>query len=83
MRMLDTAFENVATRDVDLYPEGYQDDVDRIIEEIYQPINNGVYRTGFANSQTAYDEAVHELFDALDHWDDDAPKTSATSPATA
>ncbi|SFR96528.1 putative glutathione S-transferase [Halomicrobium zhouii] len=70
MRMLDTAFGDIATQDVDLYPEGYQDDVDHIIDDIYGPINNGVYRTGFANSQEAYDEAVHELFDALDHWDD-------------
>jgi putative glutathione S-transferase len=69
MRMLDVAFDGLAERDVDLYPEGYRDEVDRVIEAIYEPINNGVYRTGFANSQAAYDEAVTELFDALDHWD--------------
>ncbi|MFT4946399.1 MAG: putative glutathione S-transferase [Natronomonas sp.] len=69
LRMLDTEFDDVATRDVDLYPEGYQEDVDRIIEEIYEPINNGVYRTGFAKSQDAYDQAVTELFGALDRWD--------------
>ncbi|WP_340100132.1 glutathione S-transferase family protein [Salinibaculum salinum] len=69
LRMLDTEFGNVAEYDVDLYPEGYQDEVDRIIEEIYDPINNGVYRAGFAKSQEAYDRAVDELFDALDHWD--------------
>ncbi|WP_226011783.1 glutathione S-transferase family protein [Halomicrobium salinisoli] len=70
MRMLDTEMGAVAERDVDLYPEGYQDEVDRIIDDIYEPINNGVYRTGFADSQEAYDRAVTELFDALDHWDD-------------
>jgi len=70
LRMLSTEFGSVAERDVDLYPEGYRDDVDRIIEEIYQPINNGVYRAGFAETQEAYDEAVEELFEALDHWDD-------------
>jgi len=70
MRMLDTEMEAYATRDVDLYPEGYQEDIDRLIEDIYEPINNGVYRTGFAKSQSAYDEAVDELFDALDHWDE-------------
>jgi len=69
LRMLDTEFDDVAARDVDLYPAGYRDEVDRIIEAIYEPINNGVYRTGFANTQAAYDEAVAELFDALDHWD--------------
>jgi putative glutathione S-transferase len=70
MRMLDVAFDDIAANDVDLYPEGYQDDVDRIIDEIYEPINNGVYRAGFAETQGAYDRAVGELFDALDHWDD-------------
>jgi putative glutathione S-transferase len=69
IRMLDTEFDDVASRDVDLYPKGYQDDVDRIIDEIYDPINNGVYRAGFAKKQQAYDDAVDELFDALDHWD--------------
>jgi putative glutathione S-transferase len=70
IRMLDTAFDGLAERDVDLYPEGYQDEVDRIIDAIYEPINNGVYRTGFADSQAAYDRAATELFDALDHWDE-------------
>jgi putative glutathione S-transferase len=70
MRMLDTEMETYATRDVDLYPAGYREDIDRIISDIYEPINNGVYRTGFAKSQAAYDEAVTELFDALDHWDE-------------
>ncbi|GGN98485.1 glutathione S-transferase family protein [Haloarcula pellucida] len=69
LRMLDTAFDGVAASDVDLYPDGYQDEVDRIIDDIYDPINNGVYRAGFANTQDAYDDAVEELFDALDHWD--------------
>ncbi|WP_284006965.1 glutathione S-transferase family protein [Haloarcula pelagica] len=69
LRMLDTEFDALAEHDVDLYPEGYQDEVDRLIDEIYEPINNGVYRTGFADTQDAYDDAVAELFDALDHWD--------------
>jgi putative glutathione S-transferase len=69
LRMLSTEFRSLAERDVDLYPEGYRDEVDRVIEAIYEPINNGVYRAGFADSQAAYDRAVDELFDALDHWD--------------
>jgi putative glutathione S-transferase len=69
LRMLDTEFDDVAERNVDLYPEGYREEVDRVIEAIYEPINNGVYRCGFANSQEAYDEAAEELFGALDHWD--------------
>ncbi|WP_323192706.1 glutathione S-transferase family protein [Halostella sp. PRR32] len=70
MRMFDLAFDDIATNDVDLYPEGYRDDIDRIIDEIYEPINNGVYRAGFADTQEAYERAVGELFDALDHWDE-------------
>jgi putative glutathione S-transferase len=70
IRMLDTEMDGVASRNVDLYPEGYRDEVDRVIDEIYEPINNGVYRAGFAKSQDAYDRAVSELFDALDHWDE-------------
>jgi putative glutathione S-transferase len=69
VRMLDVAFDGLAERDVDLYPAGRRDDVDRILDEIYGPINDGVYRAGFAGSQAAYDEAVAELFDALDRWE--------------
>jgi putative glutathione S-transferase len=69
LRMLDTAFHDLAAHDVDLYPEGYQEEVDAVIDRIYDPINNGVYRAGFAESQSAYDEAVTDLFDALDHWE--------------
>jgi putative glutathione S-transferase len=69
MRMLDVAFDPLATREVDLYPEGYREDIDRVIDEIYEPINNGVYRAGFADSQAAYDEAVADLFAALERWD--------------
>jgi putative glutathione S-transferase len=70
MRMLDTAMHDVAERDVDLYPDGYREDVDEIIDAIYDPINNGVYRAGFAKSQEAYENAVSDLFEALDHWDE-------------
>jgi len=70
LRMLDTAFDELASRDVDLVPDDRRGEVDRVIDEIYEPINNGVYRAGFATSQEAYDEAVGELFDALDRWDE-------------
>ena len=70
MRTLDTAFTGIAERETTLYPEGYRDEIDETIEDIYQPINNGVYRAGFAETQDAYEEAVTELFDALDRYDD-------------
>ena len=69
MRMLATEFDDVGDDGADLYPEGYRDEVDRIIDSIYDSINNGVYRAGFADSQDAYDEAVADVFEALDHWD--------------
>jgi putative glutathione S-transferase len=69
MRMLDTAFEEYAN-DATLYPEGYRDEIDDTIDAIYEPINNGVYRAGFAGTQEAYEDAVSDLFDALDHWED-------------
>jgi putative glutathione S-transferase len=70
LRMLDVAMDDVADDDVDLYPEGYREEVDEIIDAIYEPINNGVYRAGFAGSQAAYDDAIDDLFGALDHWDE-------------
>jgi putative glutathione S-transferase len=69
IRMLDTEFGAIAA-DQNLYPPDLQQSIDQTIDAIYQPINNGVYRAGFASSQNAYDEAVTELFDALDHWEE-------------
>lgn len=69
IRMFDTQFEALALKNVNFYPEDLQTVVDRTIDAIYQPINNGVYRAGFATTQSAYEEAVTELFDALDYWE--------------
>lgn len=43
--------------------------IDETIDAIYEPINNGVYRAGFATKQVSYEEAVTQLFEALDHWE--------------
>jgi len=69
IRMLDTEFYAFAKPDVNFYPDDLQSVVDETIDAIYQPINNGVYRAGFATTQSAYEEAVTELFDALNHWE--------------
>jgi putative glutathione S-transferase len=69
VRMFDHEFAGVARREVDLAPPELLAEVERIIDAIYEPINNGVYRAGFATSQGAYEEAVAELFEALEHWD--------------
>ncbi|HEY9813024.1 MAG TPA: glutathione S-transferase family protein, partial [Candidatus Sericytochromatia bacterium] len=69
IRMLDTEF-GFAKSDVDFYPEDLREVIDQTIDTIYQPINNGVYRAGFASTQTAYEEGLTDLFNALDHWDE-------------
>lgn len=68
IRMFDTQFADIA-KDVDLYPKELREKIDKAIDEIYNPINNGVYKAGFAQSQSAYEEAVTELFAALDRWE--------------
>lgn len=74
LRMMSTQFSALATREFDLYPSDLSAEIDRITDAIYTPINNGVYRAGFASSQEAYDEAVTEVFEALDYWDEHLSK---------
>lgn len=69
IRMFDTEFAEFATRTNDLYPQDLQQQIDDTIDKIYMPVNNGVYRAGFATTQDAYEEAVTELFQNLDHWE--------------
>ncbi|MBW4427948.1 MAG: glutathione S-transferase family protein [Nostoc desertorum CM1-VF14] len=69
IRMFDTEFNAFAKQNINFYPEHLQKLIDETIDTIYQPINNGVYRAGFATTQSAYDEAVTELFTALDYWE--------------
>jgi putative glutathione S-transferase len=69
MRMLATEMADLGNG-ADLYPEDIREEVDEVVDAIYDPVNNGVYRAGFAGTQDAYENAVSELFDALDHWDD-------------
>lgn len=66
LRMLDTAFEDIVPSDLRLYPADLADDIDALNPVIYEKLNNGVYRAGFASSQQAYDEAVQGVFDTLD-----------------
>ncbi len=70
VRMLDTAFDAFGDAEVTLWPEPLRARIDEVISAIYTPINNGVYRAGFATTQAAYDEAVTELFAALDGWEE-------------
>lgn len=69
IRMFDTEFGEFATIDIDLYPEALRHQIDDTIDKIYMPVNNGVYRSGFATTQAAYEDAVTELFQNLDDWE--------------
>ena len=69
MRMLETQFEAFADRTVDLYPEAHRAGIDALNAEIYEDVNNGVYRAGFATTQAAYERAFHTLFAKLDALD--------------
>lgn len=69
IRMFDTEFSGLGKSNLNFYPQDLQLVIDETIDKIYQPINNGVYRTGFASSQAAYESAATELFQALDYWE--------------
>ena len=71
IRMFDHEFDAVpgAKPEVTFCPGDLREEVDWTLDELYEPVNNGVYKTGFATTQDAYDEAVTELFDALDRWE--------------
>jgi glutathionyl-hydroquinone reductase len=66
VRMLNSAFDAFGDASVDLYPEELREAIDEINELVYHNVNNGVYRTGFARSQGAYERAFGQLFDTLD-----------------
>jgi len=66
IRMFNTAFNGLTGNDADYYPAQLQGQIDAINERVYDSINNGVYRAGFATTQEAYEAAFYKLFDALD-----------------
>lgn len=66
IRMLNTAFDHLGNADVDFYPEALRSEIDEINDVVYESVNNGVYRSGFATSQSAYEAAFDALFDTLE-----------------
>ncbi len=66
LRMLNGEFDVFADTTVDLYPAALRAEIDEMNAFVQPRVNNGVYRCGFATTQEAYEEAFHELFDALD-----------------
>lgn len=67
IRMLNSAFDEFGDASVDYYPEDMRGAVDAINPRIYDTVNNGVYKCGFAGSQEAYEDAFDAMFATLDH----------------
>jgi putative glutathione S-transferase len=66
IRMLNAAFDRVGADGPDFYPEALRPAIDTINDRVYNTINNGVYKAGFARSQEAYEDAARALFATLD-----------------
>ncbi|UCE30285.1 MAG: glutathione S-transferase family protein [Burkholderiales bacterium] len=66
IRMFNSAFDRVGAQPGDYYPEALRAEIDALNARIYDTVNNGVYKAGFASTQHAYEEAVLPLFETLD-----------------
>lgn len=70
IRMMNSAFDGIGAAPGDYYPEDLRSDIDALNARIYDTVNNGVYKAGFATTQQAYEEAVYPLFETLDAIDE-------------
>ena len=70
IRMFDTAFNHLTGNVDDYYPKDLKQEIDTVNARVYETINNGVYRAGFATTQEAYETAFSKLFDSLE-WVED------------
>lgn len=66
IRMMNSAFDGAGASGKDYYPEALRHEIDVINDLVYDRVNNGVYKAGFATTQTAYEAAVVPLFETLD-----------------
>ena len=66
IRMFNSAFDAVTGNTDDYWPEPLRDGIEAVNARVYDTVNNGVYRAGFATTQSAYDDGVSALFDSLD-----------------
>ena len=66
VRMLGSAFDGVGAKPGDHYPEPLRPEIDAVNARVYDTVNNGVYKAGFAGTQAAYEEAVGPLFETLE-----------------
>jgi putative glutathione S-transferase len=70
IRILNTAFDAWGDASLDLYPERLRAEIDAVNATVYDAVNNGVYKAGFATTQEAYEQAFDALFAALDGLED-------------
>ena len=70
LRMFNSAFDGLTGSTLDFYPQELRGEIDAINETVYESVNNGVYKAGFATAQEAYEEAFDALFDSLDRLED-------------
>ncbi len=75
IRMFNQAFDTVGAMPGDYYPAELRTEIDAINGRVYETVNNGVYRCGFATSQAAYDEAAKHLFATLDWLEEKLSRT--------
>ncbi|SFB45513.1 putative glutathione S-transferase [Rhizobium sp. NFR07] len=66
IRMMNSAFDELTGSELDLYPADLRSEIDDLNAIVYDRVNNGVYKSGFATTQEAYEEAVRALFETLD-----------------
>ena len=66
IRMFNSAFDGITGNRADFWPEPLRAAIEPVNARIYDTLNNGVYKAGFATTQSAYDRAVHPLFETLD-----------------
>lgn len=70
IRMFNSAFDQITGNTDDYWPAEMRDEIEKVNARVYSNVNNGVYKSGFATTQEAYDAAVHPLFDTLDWLED-------------
>ena len=66
IRMFNSAFDAITGNSDDYWPKALRAEIEPVNDRIYDTLNNGVYKSGFATTQEAYDAAVHPLFDTMD-----------------
>ncbi|WP_417524746.1 glutathione S-transferase family protein [Marinovum sp.] len=66
IRMFNSAFDEITGNHDDYWPEGLRAEIEEVNARVYDTVNNGVYKAGFATTQKAYDAAITPLFDTLD-----------------